>query len=149
MKRSAILLMLAGLWWACNAVPSPAGENAPGDDRHDHAVALTLNNGQKWKADAHTNENVAALRAIARDFAGKTHPGLTDYQVLDSGLQKGFDKMIRECRMEGTGHDALHLWLEPLLADVNELKKADNTASAEKIFTAIHERIELYTQYFE
>lgn len=149
MKKSAILLMLAGLWWACNSVSSPAGENASGDDVHDHAVALTLNNGQKWKADVPTNENVAALRAIARNFAGETHTGLTDYQVLDSELQRGFDKMIRECRMEGTGHDVLHLWLEPLLADMKELKKADNTESAERIFGAIHERLELYIQYFE
>lgn len=149
MKKSAILLMLAGLWWACNSVPSPAGESASGDDRHDHAVALTLNNGQKWNADVPTNENVAALRAIARDFAGETHTGLADYQLLDSALQKGFDNMIRECRMEGAGHDALHLWLEPLLVDMKELKKADNTESAERIFGAIRERLELYTQYFE
>jgi hypothetical protein len=149
MKKSAILLMLAGLWWACNSIPSPAGENAPGDNRHDHAVALTLNNGQKWRADMSTNENVASLCTIARDFAGETHTGLTDYETLGSGLQKGFDKMIRECRMEGAGHDALHLWLEPLLVNMNELKKADNTASAGKIFAAIHERLELYTQYFE
>ncbi len=149
MKRSAILLMLAGLWWACNSVSSPAGESAPGDNRHDHAVALTLNNGQKWKADTSTNENVAALRDLAREFGGKTHPGLTDYRVLDSSLQNGFDKMIRECRMEGAGHDALHLWLEPLLVNMSELKKADGPASAEKIFATIHERLELYTQYFE
>lgn len=149
MKKSAILLMLAGLWWACNSVPSPTDENPSGDDQHSHAVGLMLHNGQKWKADTSTNENVASLCTIARDFAGETHIGLTDYEALGSGLQKGFDKMIRECRMEGAGHDALHLWLEPLLVSVSELKRADNTISAEKIFAAIHERLELYTQYFE
>ena len=150
MKKSAILLMLAGLWWACNSISSPAGESPSGDDQqHSHKVGLMLNNGQKWRADMSTNENVASLCTIARDFAGDTHTGLTDYQVLDRGLQKGFDKMIRECGMEGAGHDALHLWLEPLLVNMNELKKVDNTASAGKIFAAIHERLELYTQYFE
>lgn len=149
MKRSAILLMLAGLWWACNSVPFSPGGSGSADDRHDHAAALTLNNGQKWKADAHTSENVTALLAVAREFAGGAHAGLTDYEVLGNELQQGLDKMIRECRMEGVDHDALHLWLEPLLVNMSELKRADNVASAEQISRAIHERLELYTQYFE
>ena len=149
MKKSAILLMLAGLWWACNSVPSSPGGSGSADDRHDHAVALTLNNGQKWKTDAHTSENVTTLLAVAREFAGGAHTGLTDYEVLGNELQQGLDKMIRECRMEGVDHDALHLWLEPLLVNMSELKRADNVASAAEISHTIQERLELYTQYFE
>lgn len=146
-----MILMLAGLLWACNSGISPANETTTHSDAHGHenATALALNNGQKWKADAPTNENVEAIRPVAQNFAMKPHTALPDYQVLGSGLQKGLDKMIQECKMQGPDHDALHLWLEPLLEDVNELKKADNIASAEKIFHGINERLELYTQYFE
>ena len=137
--------------WSCNAATSPARETTAHSDTHGHeyATALALNNGQKWEADTPTNENVEAIRSIAQSFAVEPHTAITDYHVLGSGLQKGLDKMILECKMSGPDHDALHQWLEPILKDVNELKKADTIASAEKIFHAINERLEMYTQYFE
>ena len=148
MIKPLMILMLSCLLWACKSGTSPANEAATHSDAH-VATALALNNGQKWRADAATNENVEAIRSVAQIFAMKPHTALPDYQVLGSGLQKGLDKMIQECKMQGPDHGALHLWLEPLLEDVNELKKADNIASAEKIFHNINERLELYTQYFE
>lgn len=144
--------MLTGLLWACNSNPS-GNETLTSTDSHAHEheaeVALTLNNGQKWKADAPTNENVTGIQTIAQNFAREPHTSLSDYQVLNGDLQKGLDKMIQECKMQGPDHDALHLWLEPLLIHVNELKKAGDIASAEKIFHAFNERLEMYTQYFE
>ena len=151
MKRSAIFLLAAVVLWSCNTAPSPANETAVHSDAHEHAHAavLTLNNGQKWKADAPTNENVVDMRTIAQNFSVEPHTSLDDYGILAGNLQKGLDKMIQECKMQGPDHDALHLWLEPLLKDVNELKKADDTTSAEKVFHAINEKLVLYTQYFE
>ena len=153
MKKTAVILMLTGLLWACNSNPSPGNETSTASDGHAHQheaeATLTLNNGQKWKADAPTNENVVDIRTIVQNFSAEPHTSLADYQILGGDLQKGLDKMIQECKMQGPDHDALHLWLEPLLKDVNELKKADDTTSAEKVFNAINEKLVLYTQYFE
>ncbi|HRN54898.1 MAG TPA: hypothetical protein PLL71_00525 [Agriterribacter sp.] len=144
-----MILLLTGLLWACNSGTSHDSEALADPGHHGHEAALTLNNGQKWNADAATSENVTAIRTLAQNFAVEPHTSLSDYGILASDLQKGLDKMIRECKMSGPDHDALHLWLEPLLRDVNELKKADNNASAERIVHAIDERLDLYTQYFE
>jgi hypothetical protein len=151
MQKPLMILMLSSLLWACNSGISPAHETATHSDAHghEHATALALNNGQKWQSDAPTNKNVADMRTIAQDFSVEPHTSLSDYQILAGDLQKGLDKMIQECKMSGLAHDALHLWLEPLLKDVNELKQADDTTSAEKIFHAINERLGLYAQYFE
>ncbi|HRP55364.1 hypothetical protein, partial [Agriterribacter sp.] len=151
MKKSVMILMLTGLLWACSSNASSDGGAVadPEDPAHGHETALTLNNGQKWNADAATGENVTAIHVLAGNFAAEPHTGLSDYGVLASDLQKGLDRMIQECKMSGPDHDALHLWLEPLLRDVNELKKADDPVSAQKIMHAINERLDLYTQYFE
>ncbi|HTN08545.1 hypothetical protein [Agriterribacter sp.] len=150
MKKTVMMLMLTGLLWACNSNPSPGNDTPTASDVHEHEEAtLTLNNGQKWKADAATNENVVAMRTIVQNFSAEPHTGLSDYRILDGDLQKGLDKMIQDCKMQGPDHDALHLWLEPLLKGVSELKKAGDIASAEKTFHAIDERLGLYTQYFE
>lgn len=151
MKRTAMILMFTGLLWACNSNSSPDSETPeqPNDNAHAHETMLTLNNGQKWKADAPTNENVVNMRTIVQNFSVEPHTDLSDYQILNGDLQKGVDKMIQECKMQGPDHDALHLWLEPLMKDVSELKKAGDIASAEKIFHSINERLGLYTQYFE
>lgn len=151
MKRTAMILMFTGLLWACNSNSSPDSKTheQPNDNAHAHETMLTLNNGQKWKADAPTNENVVNMRTIVQNFSVEPHTDLSDYQILNGDLQKGVDKMIQECKMQGPDHDALHLWLEPLMKDVSELKKAGDIASAEKIFHSINERLGLYTQYFE
>lgn len=152
MKRSAMFLLAAVVLWSCNTATTPAAETATHSDAHEHehaATTLALNSGQKWKADVPTNENVGAIRTTAQNFAAKPHATVADYQAVGSDLQKGVDKLIQQCKMSGPDHDALHLWLEPLLKDVNELKKADDIASSEKTFNAINERLELYAQYFE
>mgnify|MGYP001097888302 CR=1 FL=1 len=151
MKKSITMFLVASLLWACNSNPSSDTETETHAQSEDHAhdAMLTLNNGQKWKADAPTNENVVDIRTIVQNFSAEPHTSLADYQIVADDLQKGLNKMVQECKMQGPDHDALHLWLEPLLKAVNELKKADDTASAEKIFHDIDERLQLYPQYFE
>ncbi len=71
--------------------------------------------------------------------------------ILAAGneLQTGVDKMIKECRMQGADHDALHLWLEPLMKNVAALKKAASEQEASQALAGITERLDMYTQYFE
>jgi hypothetical protein len=119
------------------------------EEAHHEATKLTLNNGAKWKSDESTNKNVAELEAITDRFT-INQPKLTaDFTNVANELQAGLDKMIKECRMQGADHEALHQWLEPLMKSVNELKKAGDEKEASKLFDEIREQLNNYHQYFE
>lgn len=107
---------------------------------------LVLNNGAKWKIDPATGNNVARLQHIAKKADGHT---MADYHMAGNTLQAGIDQMIKECRMKGPDHLALHKWLEPLMEQVNQLRKATNAASAKIHFSAIKKRLALFNQYFK
>jgi hypothetical protein len=56
--------------------------------------------------------------------------------------------MIKECRMQGPDHLALHKWLEPLMEQVTKLKQASTDAAA-KSTNFIHLQLNRYDQFFE
>ena len=107
---------------------------------------LVLNNGTKWKVDQVTRNNVARLQQIAKKVNGHK---LADYHQAGTTLQAGIDQMIKECRMKGPDHLALHKWLEPLMGRVVQLNRATNTASAKKLFNEIQDRLTMFNQYFQ
>lgn len=133
---------------ACNSGTSTSHEEA--HQHHDEvATELTLNNGQKWKSDAATDMNVASLKNRTDTFATNSAPVISTYQALGNDLGEGLNKMIRECKMSGPDHDALHLWLEPVIKESNQLKTVADTAQARQLFNSVKERIEAYQKFFE
>ena len=142
------LLLIA----ACNNQQSaPAADEHKAADQHEHnlpAESLRLNNGEKWKADSSTNNNVKALQVIVEQFTStEKTPGT--YKQLGTTLQSGLDKMISECRMKGPDHDALHKWLEPLIGQVKKLNETEKPEESAQHFSAITQQIQLYFQFFE
>lgn len=142
------LLLIA----ACNnQQSSPAADEHKAADQHEHNLAaesLSLNNGVKWKADSSTNNNVKDLQNIVEQFSGSDNTQEV-YKQLGEDLQAGLDKLIRECRMKGPDHDALHKWLEPLIGQVKKLNETEKTEESAQQFTAIAQQIQLYSQFFE
>jgi len=119
-------------------------------DRHlPDKPSLELNQGQKWKADSSTNNNVANLKSILIKFDAANNKSVDAYKQLGNELQAGLDKMIKECKMGGADHDALHKWLEPLIKQVNDLKSSADEKSAEAKTTEIREQLNVYSQFFE
>jgi len=57
--------------------------------------------------------------------------------------------MVKECRMQGADHKALHQWLEPLIKNVGQLKKASDEKEASTLMNEISEQLTNYHQYFE
>ena len=51
--------------------------------------------------------------------------------------------------MSGPDHDALHLWLEPVLKSTADLKNAKSMEEAEVISGAIIEDIDKFNTYFK
>lgn len=89
-----------------------------------------LNKGVKWTVDQVTAANVRALQTVIR--VGVAPVNLSACHQLASRLQIGVNKLMRECRVKGDDHTALHHWLEPLLEQVSLLAQAKNLKAAQK-----------------
>jgi len=149
MKKSIILFIYITLLFACNQ----SSDKVEADEQHSHdqvqATELSLNNGAKWKADSITNNNVLNLHTVADNFRIKSSPSASDYQILSNDLNNALNKMIKECKMTGPDHQALHHWLAPILKETNELKNITDTAIAGMTFKSIDKRLDAYHNYFE
>ena len=143
------MLLCTALLFSCNQSPDKSK-----DDKHlNHDIKqtteLALNNGAKWKADSVTNHNVANLRSIADNFKIKSTSSVSSYQKLSANLNTGLNKMIKECKMTGADHDALHMWLQPILEENAELKNISDPEIAGTIFKSIDKRLDNYNNYFK
>ena len=151
---SVTLFILTGILLACvntlDAKNSSAVNLLAG--KHQHEISsekLVLNNGAKWKVDRTTNNNVNNLKQILKGFVNGTDRSLKAYKKAGEDLQNGLVKMIKECRMQGPDHLALHKWLEPLMAQVTKLKQASTNAAAARSTNFIHLQLNRYDQFFE
>ncbi len=150
MKKIATLLIFTSLIWACNnSKHNGKHEVFDSADHHETAEDLVLNDGDKWKADSSTAKNVENLFAVIDAFNSQTDKSLLAYKKTADDLQGALDKMIRECKMEGPNHEALHKWLMPLIGMVKSLKQASDDDDAAEQLQAISEQINLYPQFFE
>ncbi|RYF88341.1 MAG: hypothetical protein EOO03_08630 [Chitinophagaceae bacterium] len=156
MNKIIILVLLITGFWACN----PGTEKAPDSAKEGGAYAertttthtkngLQLNNGSRWVADAPTNANVKNMQGIIENFDAGTDQSLAAHWAVSAQLHTALNKMISECRMKGANHDALHLWLEPLLNQVKQLKAASSENEASGIWQTIRTQVGYYNQYFE
>lgn len=141
MKQLTIILLLSATFFMGNA--QGLHQQVPASEK------LVLNNGAKWKVDKPTSNNVTNLQRVVSTAAGKTAKSLPDYRKTGITLQQGIAKMIRECRMKGSDHQALHKWLEPLMEQVAQINRSPNRASAKKCFDDIKDHLNIFNRYFK
>jgi hypothetical protein len=141
MKQFTIILLLFATFFLGNA--RGLHQQVPASEK------LVLNNGAKWKVDKSTSNNVTNLQWVINAAGGKTAKSLPDYRKAGITLQQGIAKMIRECRMKGADHLALHKWLEPLMDQVAKLNRASNATVAARSFDTIIAQLNLFNQYFQ
>lgn len=169
MKLLLIMLLCTTIFWACDnnaeakkedtshaiegthheAVEGKHNEAVEETHREEEDTSLSLNNGVKWKSDKSTNKNVAELQQVIQNFSSNKNISFTDYAAVAQELRSGLNKMINECRMKGAEHDALHLWLYPLLKNVKNLKEAKGVETSEKEFDKVAQQVKIYSNYFE
>ena len=106
--------------------------------------SLQLNNGAKWKADDDTRRNVAAVVNVIND---SSNMGQNNRAQLTKQVQIRIDTLIRQCRMKGRDHDALHVWLEQVLHDLKEVKAEDH--DYQKSYAALKKDVESFYVFFE
>lgn len=150
MKKLLSVLFISMLL-SCNNTDYDNKEKGIEDQHQNYGEnkMLELNNGVKWQADSSTNNNVSNLQSVIKNFYDTNNVSLPAYNAAAVQLQLGVDKMIRECKMKGPDHDALHLWLVPLMQEVKELNRAVTIEDATRTFAAIDQQVNRYTQFFK
>lgn len=155
--KLAICVLLAFSFAACNQTQkneqqTSAMEDHANHDEHDghqhsHA-ALSLNNGEKWASDISTRAHATAMIEKSEAFTKSEKTAISDYQNLANEMQVELNKLVADCKMDGPDHDALHLWLEPVVAEMKSLKEVqseeEGKAHAEKLNTNLQE----FNKYF-
>lgn len=160
--RNTILFLIVGIFAiSCNPkqsesegqiVPSPSSDTVASVPEHSHQDVvgeIALNNGAKWKSDESTTKNVNSLAKIVADFKSTNKTEMDDYKKVGADLQAGVETLVKECRMKGPDHDALHEWLEPLMSMVKELNETSDAKLAKEKFDQIDQQISRFTNSFE
>ena len=138
MKKLTLVFLLTVTFFVANA--HKVFQNEPASEK------LVLNHGAKWKVDKITNNNVSDLQQMVKPGNGKS---LKEYHMAGAALQNGITKMIRECRMTGPDHQALHKWLEPLMELVSKLSRATDTTAAARLYKETTAQLNLFNRYFQ
>jgi hypothetical protein len=125
-----------------NSETSPEGttEQAP------KPTELGLNDGAKWEVNPEMMVFVDASEQLVADFSAASKES---YAELVTGLEKNRDALISSCTMKGASHDALHLWLEPYMGQINQLKTAENEEEKSKTIAEIKASFQTFHSYFE
>lgn len=161
MKQSMIWMVLsAAVLWTCYN----AGENSTktGDsdtaeierkaDGRSDDVSATLKldeGGKKWKADSITGIHALKIEQLINTFNGRTDHVDNEYVELTNNIQGELDQLIRDCKMKGPAHQALHTWLESVLLDTQELKSSKTQEERKKSIIKLTVDIKKFREYFE
>ena len=113
-------------------------------EQGDSTSTLQLNNGKKWKADSITLKNVASLTQLVND---KTYDDKAKRSAFQSQLQNDLDILVKECRMSGPAHEALHAWLKPVIHNTRELK--DGEGEYDKKYAQLRNNVQSFYDYFD
>lgn len=115
-----------------------------GKDDNTKSEGITLNNGNKWQADKHTNDKVSEMKNEITAYKQDK-----DYSKLSTNLEADVSELIKGCTMGGEPHNQLHYWLEPFIGLVNGMKDANNDADKSENVEKIESSLNQYTEYFK
>ena len=120
--KNLIFLTPVFILFACNNTGPKSGQITDStktevhtESQHMEPVkALSLNNGEKWQSDESTRNHAMKLSAIFNAFEKSSRTGIADYQALASEAQTELNALVKDCKMSGPEHFALHVWLDSM-----------------------------------
>lgn len=120
------------------------------NEEHDSAEGqvLSLNNGKKWVVDESTQLHGAKLVVLAENFEKQQDKTLQDYQNFGKTTDAELQNLIKACTMKGPDHEALHLWLTPILKQIEILKQSPDEQKAQESARELAENINKFNQFF-
>ncbi|MCC6401741.1 MAG: hypothetical protein IT227_13335 [Flavobacteriales bacterium] len=147
-KSISPVLLLATLLGSCSEPrPDGGGQEAPTHTTQDSAHTkatdalplVSLNNGQRWKANPETTSGIANMVGIL----GAYEPASGDPAALKAALEEEFGLIFERCTMEGEAHEQLHNYLLPIHHQLR-----DFTATEEQ-HAALSAHLAAYGDHFE
>lgn len=122
-------LVTAGCGTVTNDDPATATHQADGaqaDHTEESNVAeetpkVSLDNGNRWKANPETSTGIANMAATLRSFDATT--GNAD--TLKAELLREFNLIFQRCTMQGEAHNQLHNYLIPMHQALNTFNGSD------------------------
>ena len=140
-----LLILLLAVMASCTSQESAKEQEDKKVDHNEETIAtIPLNNGSKWKADEVTKKNVAAMVQLVNDSSFQDS---AKRERFSASLQEQVDTLIKQCRMKGPEHDALHVWLEKVLKDSKEMKEKDGEYG--EAHAKLKKDIESFYDFFE
>jgi len=139
---------------SCNRESSPSGSHDGSHgvegiaDTKTEASGLTLNQGEKWHSDASTQFHADNLNKIAEKF-GESIDDEEAHRAFAAEVSNELAELVRDCKMKGPDHDALHLWLEPVMQGAAALEKASTASEGEVTAKRLITDIRTFNHYFE
>lgn len=143
-----LLLAIAAFHGSCGEHTHEAAAHAdhattPADSTpaadHDALPSVTLDNGQRWKANPETTTGIANMV----DILGAYDPASGNPAELKAALEDEFGLIFERCTMEGEAHNQLHNYLLPIHHQLRDF------AATEAQRSAMGEHLTAYATYFE
>ena len=144
--KHLLVVILVTLVSCTSKQTSEQKESKTATDNKDTVATVPLNNGAKWQADEATRKSVSAMMQIVTDT---TYADAAKRQQLYMNLQAKIDNLVKECRMKGAEHDALHVWLEKVVKDLKELKEEDDDDEYKEAYATLKTDVASFYQAFE
>ncbi|MCP4007064.1 MAG: hypothetical protein GY725_23025 [bacterium] len=148
LRPTAFVILIAATLLVSCSDHAPDSNHDEGDAHSAHStppeVGVRLNDGHKWKMDAHTRSSFAQM---ANSFLTADHSALKEegLKKMGSDLQGEIKNLIQGCTMTGEAHDQLHTYLGGYVAAVASLSKSGRIEDARKIKHYLEE----YGEFFE
>jgi len=157
--RLGLMLSLSLLLFSCNSSGDKTIQTADTAIKENHAEyegehekasasGLSLNNGAKWQTDKSTRTHVSGLMDSLHAFNAKPPEDHDAYKLFATSMQKEMEGLIKNCKMKGPDHEALHLWLHPVLQDIKNLGTTVTAEQGKKATEKLSRDIEKFNQYF-
>lgn len=143
--RPLLLLVTAALLMGCggqghdHADPAATPPDSAATAAHEEPPAVTLHNGQRWKANPETTSGIANMAGILGDY----DPATGDPKALKAALEEEFGLIFERCTMTGEAHEQLHRYLLPIHHQLRDF------AGTEAQRAALAGHLDAYGTYFE
>ncbi len=107
---------------------------------------LSLDNGQRWKANIETTQGVANMTQLMDAFVESDDTKL--YNSLSDSLKSEFKMIFKQCTMEGEAHNHLHSFLFPM-KEMFTMLESDDIATCQKGASTFKAHLPQYLEFFE
>lgn len=119
-----------------------------------HLESVKLNNGELWEANVETTKGIDKMQKIIYNYDSQikginiVEEKIDSYHAINSELKKEFNLIIKNCSMDGEGHEQLHNYIKPMLSMFATID-GDNIELIERDYKALKVQLEAYNSFFK